>query len=314
MAAAVHEKLLASWTVEGRFMGSFRIEETIGNGQSGQVVAAAVRPDHPAVQDTGTDRMCLKLALERSPGAETVLREIDMHSTLRERPHPHVCWVYEAGRGQLPGYRENEIYDVCYLLMHRHRCDMLHVVERAPLSIRGATGLLAQTIDGLAHIHRAGIAHRDIKLDNLLVREDYNVAIADFGYATRHPVSHTRCGTVGYVAPEVGSPHGYATKPVDVWSAGISFAVSILGTFPWAHDAPEDVRAQQIQWFLADREPCERLETTRKLLHYMLHPNPLFRLRPETLDVVTRDHACNETMRQEVCERCGEMDRGKTGK
>lgn len=303
------EKLLASWTAEGRFMGDIRIKETIGFGSSGQVIAVSLRPNHPAFVESCD--MCLKAAPRRSSGAEAILREIDIHATMRGDPpehHPNVCWVYEAGFGQFPSRYKSYISDVCYLLMRRHRCDMLHVVEKAPLSVSGATGLLAQVVRGLTHIHRLGIAHRDIKLDNLLVGPDFNVSITDFGYATRHPVSHTYCGTLGYLAPEIGSPQGYTTKPVDVWSAGISFAISMLGTFPWDHAAPAEIRAQEIQRFGCQCNlqscSCQQMETTRKLLFYLLHPDPLCRLRAETLNVETRDHECNEIMRREIMERC----------
>jgi serine/threonine protein kinase len=69
-------------------------------------------------------------------------------------------------------------------------------------------------IEGLDSVHRKGITHRDLKPENLLYDENFNLKIADFGFAAPltgrdgHGLLKTHLGTFGYMAPEI-----YAKRP-----------------------------------------------------------------------------------------------------
>jgi len=88
-------------------------------------------------------------------------------------------------------------------------------------------------------IHHKQIVHRDIKLDNILINNkeegDYNVKIADFGMAT-FAASHNngylyiKCGTPGYVAPEILRSEGYTNK-CDIFSMGAVFFNLLTGLY-----------------------------------------------------------------------------------
>jgi serine/threonine protein kinase len=66
------------------------------------------------------------------------------------------------------------------------------------------TLMLIQLVDAIKYIHECGIAHRDIKLENILMDANYNIKIIDFGVSTMEAEnSNTACGTEGYMAPEV---------------------------------------------------------------------------------------------------------------
>jgi len=90
------------------------------------------------------------------------------------------------------------------------------------------------------------IAHRDLKLDNILVDDDLNLILADFGYATSttRPLNSYR-GTKTYMAPEVkllvNDPNIiYDGKAIDIFSAGVILFVIVVGIFPFIEAKPEE--------------------------------------------------------------------------
>ena len=89
-------------------------------------------------------------------------------------------------------------------------------------------------LDALAFFHSKNIVHRDLKPENLILankNDDYNVMIADFGLATYCPkddVLSLRCGSPGYVAPELLKDEGY-NMSADVYSVGVILHVLLCG-------------------------------------------------------------------------------------
>ena len=92
--------------------------------------------------------------------------------------------------------------------------------------------IMKNLLEALEHIHNKGVMHRDLKLENLLLRteKDIDVVVVDFGLATQvglpvKDILFKRCGTPGFVAPEVlaykdGSEEFYDEK-CDIFSAGV---------------------------------------------------------------------------------------------
>ncbi|KQK01259.1 phosphoenolpyruvate carboxylase kinase 2 [Brachypodium distachyon] len=107
---------------------------------------------------------------------------------------------------------------------------------------REAAGLAAQLAAALAACHRRGVAHRDVKPDNLLFDAAGALKLADFGSAEWFGDGRAMTGLVGtpyYVAPEVVAGREYGEK-VDVWSAGVVLYVMLSGTVPfYGATAPE---------------------------------------------------------------------------
>ncbi|XP_076059541.1 serine/threonine-protein kinase chk-1-like [Oratosquilla oratoria] len=102
-----------------------------------------------------------------------------------------------------------------------------------------------QLLEGIEFLHSQGIAHRDLKPDNLLVSEDRVLKIADFGLSASFIIDDEevllsrRCGTPRYRAPEVASGR-YRGQPADVWSCGITLVALLTGSTPWTLACPED--------------------------------------------------------------------------
>lgn len=110
--------------------------------------------------------------------------------------------------------------------------------EEGPLPADRALQLAAMVADGLAAAHRAGIIHRDVKPDNVMVTRSGIAKIGDFGLARRtltgegDSLAHVICGTPNYMAPELFL--GQEASPAsDVYALGLSLFQLLIGRLPW---------------------------------------------------------------------------------
>lgn len=95
-----------------------------------------------------------------------------------------------------------------------------------------------QMLDTLIYIKSVDIAHRDIKLENMLVTHDYQLKFADFGFASFSKEKQTeQKGTPIYIAPEIIRGEAYDGEQVDVFSSGVCLFAMVSGRYPfeWAH-------------------------------------------------------------------------------
>ena len=87
--------------------------------------------------------------------------------------------------------------------------------------------IFRQILEGLAYIHAAKFSHRDLKPENLLLDDDFNIKIADFGFASSTTgkdgsgMLETILGTMSYMAPELHLEKAYKGEIVDLFAAGI---------------------------------------------------------------------------------------------
>jgi len=121
------------------------------------------------------------------------------------------------------------------------RCDggsLFHAVLRNFFSEEKARSVMTGVFSALVHLHQTcGIAHRDVKPENVLLTETGVAVLADFGLATKLPTSgklRWRCGTPGYLAAEMLLDDGYDTQ-VDVFSAGGVLFFMFCGQAPFMH-------------------------------------------------------------------------------
>ena len=147
-----------------------------------------------------------------------------------------------------------------------------------------------QLISAVGYCHSRGVFHRDLKPENLLLDENGNLKVSDFGLsAVKDQVRfdgllHTLCGTPAYVAPEILAKKGYDGAKVDVWSCGVILFVLAAGYLPF-NDPNLMVMYKKIY---KGEYRCPRWMSPdlRRFLSRVLDINPETRF---TVDEITRD-------------------------
>ncbi|GAB1301186.1 Putative sperm motility kinase W [Apodemus speciosus] len=107
-----------------------------------------------------------------------------------------------------------------------------------------AVPIFQQVVSAIHFLHQRHIAHRDIKLENILVDAAGNVKLCDFGMAikvTEGQMLEDICGSLLYWAPEILARKPYNGLAVDMWSLGIVLYVLVTGNFPYVEATTEDM-------------------------------------------------------------------------
>ena len=147
-----------------------------------------------------------------------------------------------------------------------------------------------QILDGIHELHRINIAHRDIKLENILLSKKSNPMISDFGYAIevdpKNPLSTQFCGTLPYLAPEILQRIPFNPLVSDIWSLGVCFFILLNDALPFKIEDDDSVMLKnqlKKNWsFRKSVEPKLSVEV-KNIIKSMLEPNPT--LRPKTRDL-----------------------------
>ncbi len=95
-----------------------------------------------------------------------------------------------------------------------------------------AYALFSQVVKGVKYMHDHNVAHRDLKLTNILIDNEYTVKVIDFGFACEANERHRMyCGTPSYMAPEIVEKKLYQPKPTDIWSLGVVLFKLLSGEY-----------------------------------------------------------------------------------
>ncbi|OAL03877.1 Pkinase-domain-containing protein [Phaeosphaeriaceae sp. SRC1lsM3a] len=128
-----------------------------------------------------------------------------------------------------------------FVVMEYAPFDLFAIVMTGKMSREEVSCCTLQILNGVTYLHNMGLAHRDLKLDNVVVNEHGIMKIIDFGSAAvfRYPFEDETVlasGIVGsdpYLAPEVYDLSKYDPQPTDIWSLAIIFCCMTLRRFPW---------------------------------------------------------------------------------
>ncbi|WP_336048909.1 Stk1 family PASTA domain-containing Ser/Thr kinase [Streptomyces sp. CA2R101] len=201
--------------------GRYRVQARIAAGGMATVYQA---------MDTRLDRV---LALKvMHPGLATdgafVERFIREAKSVARLSHPNVVGVFDQGTDGTYVYLAMEYVAGCTLR------DVLR--ERGALQPRAALDILEPILAALGAAHRAGLVHRDMKPENVLIGDDGRVKVADFGLVRAVDTNTTAStgsvlGTVSYLAPEQ-LEHGTADARVDVYACGVVLYEMLTGGKP----------------------------------------------------------------------------------
>ena len=157
--------------------------------------------------------------------------------------HPNIVAVYDVG----------EDAEMHYIVMEYIEGKTLkkYIQEFAPLSPARTLQIMKQLTSAMAHAHDNGIIHRDIKPQNVLMNEDGNVKVADFGIATSLNATgltqtNSVMGTVHYLSPEQARG-GIATKRSDIYSLGIVMYEMLTGELPFSGESAVSIALKHLQ-------------------------------------------------------------------
>ncbi len=236
----------------GSRLDAYEIIGPLGSGGMGEVWLA---------RDTSLGR---KVALKLLPHDLTrdTLRVARFQQEARAASalsHPNVCHIYALGQAS-----DGQHYIAMELVEGQTLRTRLHA-ER--ISIKDALDIATQMAAALSAAHSAGILHRDVKPENVMLRPDGLVKVLDFGLAKLALTGPDRAGgqsiqtmlrtdagtvvgTVAYMSPEQARGHDVDAR-TDIWSLGVVLYEMVAGRSPFAAQSSSDVLVA-----ILDRDPA----------------------------------------------------------
>lgn len=163
--------------------------------------------------------------------------------------HPNIVEMYDVGE-------DDGVY---YIVMEYVEGKTLKQLlkRRGTLTLSEAIDIMSQLTDGMAHAHDSYIIHRDLKPQNIMIKDDGQIKITDFGIAmalnsTQLTQTNSVMGSVHYLPPEQASGKGSTIKS-DIYSMGIIFYELLSGSLPFRGDNAVEIALKHM------REPLPSL-------------------------------------------------------
>ncbi|XP_061773633.1 serine/threonine-protein kinase BRSK2 isoform X5 [Nerophis ophidion] len=205
------------------YVGPYRLEKTLGKGQTGLVKLG--------VHCVTCQKVAIKI-VNREKLSESVLMKVEREiAILKLIEHPHVLKLHDVYENK------KYLYLVLELVSGGELFDYL--VKKGRLTPKEARKFFRQIMSALDFCHSHSICHRDLKPENLLLDEKNNIRIADFGMASLQvgdSLLETSCGSPHYACPEVIRGEKYDGRKADVWSCGVILFALLVGALPFDDD------------------------------------------------------------------------------
>ncbi|XP_054869226.1 NUAK family SNF1-like kinase 1 [Amphiprion ocellaris] len=199
----------------------YEVMETLGKGTYGKVKKAVERASLKTVAIKSIRKERITDDLDRIH----IQREIEITSSLN---HSNIIRFHEVfeSRDKIVIVMEyacrGELYD--------------YIQERRRLPETEARSIFRQITSAVHYCHKNGVAHRDLKLENILLDQDLNVKLADFGLSNHFrsgTLLQTYCGSPLYAAPEIVKGRPYQGPEVDCWAMGVLLYALVYSSMPF---------------------------------------------------------------------------------
>lgn len=157
--------------------------------------------------------------------------------------HPNIVEMYDVGED------DGTYYIVMEYVEGKTLKQLLK--KRGSLTLSEAIDIMSQLTDGMAHAHNSYIIHRDLKPQNIMIKDDGQIKITDFGIAmalnaTQLTQTNSVMGSVHYLPPEQASGKGCTIKS-DIYSMGIIFYELLSGSLPFRGDNAVEIALKHMK-------------------------------------------------------------------
>ena len=233
MGATVTDPLVGQ-LVDGRY-------EVVSRIARGGMATVYLAVDRRLDRDVALKVMHPHLA-EGGAGSDFVARFRREARAAARLTHPGLVGVYDQGVDGGTSYLTMEYVDGVNLRRY--------LSERGSLTVGAALDVTEQVLDALAAAHRAGLVHRDVKPENVLMASDGRIKVADFGLAravteVTSTTTGTVFGTVAYLAPEL-VVRGASDARTDVYATGVLLYEMLTGAQPFTGETPIQIAFQHV--------------------------------------------------------------------
>lgn len=247
--AAVLKGQIASQSLPPQQFKGYELRDVIGAGGYGLVYRA---------QQVAVDRqVAIKLILPEYANQPDFIRGFEAEAQLIARlEHPYIVPLFDYWR---------DADSTCLVMRFMRGGSLSQYITGQPLPVNDVVRWMEQIGAALAFAHRHGVIHRDLKPDNLLLDEEGNAYLSDFGIARPTGYSVTDrsiTGTIAYIAPDQLNSQP-PTPQADLYSFGIVLYELLAGTHPFAGQTPSQLVMSHLALPLPDiRQVCPTLPST----------------------------------------------------
>lgn len=232
--------------------------ETLGKGTYGKVKKARERSGKVVAIKSIRKEM-----IKDEQDLMHIRREIEIMSSLN---HPHITTIHEVFENSSK---------IVIVMEYASKGDLYdYINDRQRLTEQEARHFFRQIVSAVYYCHKNGIVHRDLKLENILLDENGNVKIADFGLSNLYQQDkylQTYCGSPLYASPEIVNGRPYKGPEVDSWSLGVLLYILVHGNMPFdGQDYKHLVRQISSGEYRQPNKPSDACG----LIRWMLMVNP----------------------------------------